>query len=294
MAQLRSYLKVGFALFSIAAVSLVGPQTEASELKSLFISLKLVENSINAGKSHSTIDQSQSAVNKNPYSHGMLISMSSGKPEEDDDTEQPSETSNDGADEPSQTLDNKAENASGVIEDQANEAVDITPQPVVDLSNEPTAIVNEYAIGPGDLLSIRVFGEEDLSIPEIRVNGAGAISYPLLGEIKVLGFNPKKLETHMAKLLQEGYLKDPQVTVSVLQYRLFYVRGEVEKPGGYSYVAGLTIQKGIALAGGFTERASKSKISLVRENNPDEPMKSVGLNALVKPGDIITVGESLF
>ncbi len=282
MAELKRYLKIGFVLFAFTAVTLFGAQTEASELSNFLVSLTLVQNSLNLDEDYSSIEQNQSRLANNPYFKNILLTMSSGKPEKDEDTEQPPEAN-----------DNPAEETPEIISDQADPQIDETPQPVID-REEPTIIVSQYTIGPGDLLSIRVFGEEDLSIPEIRVNGAGAISYPLLGEIKVLGYNPKKLEAHIAEMLQEGYLKDPQVTVSILQYRLFYVRGEVEKPGGYSYVAGLTIQKGIALAGGFTERASKSKISLVREDNPDEPMKSVGMNELVQPGDIITVGESLF
>jgi len=151
-----------------------------------------------------------------------------------------------------------------------------------------------YKIGPGDLLSINVFGEEDLSLSEVRISGSGAISFPLLGEINVMGMTSKELEDYITKLLIDGYLKKPEVTVSILQYRMFYVHGEVKKPGGYSYVDGLTVQKGIALAGGFTERASQSKINLVREDKPDEEQKSVDLNTRVKPGDIIIVGESLF
>ena len=88
-------------------------------------------------------------------------------------------------------------------------------------------------------------------------------------------------------------MKKPVVTVSMLEYRLFYVNGEVKNPGGYNYVDGLTVQKAVALAGGFTERASKSKIQLERESNPGESI-NVGLNVRVNPGDIITVEESFF
>ncbi len=153
---------------------------------------------------------------------------------------------------------------------------------------------SRYNIGPGDLLGVTVFGEEDMSLKEVRVSATGTISFPLLGEINVLGLTSKMLEKKITAALKEGYLKKPRVSVSILQYRLFYVHGEVETPGGYSYVDGLTIEKGIALAGGFTERASKRKITLVREDDPDNPVESVGLNIKVKPGDIISVGESLF
>ncbi len=152
----------------------------------------------------------------------------------------------------------------------------------------------DYTIGPGDLLSIRTFGEPDLSIREVRVGGNGKISFPLVGEIIVKGLSLRKLEERIKTLLRDGYLKRPKVSVSILQYRMFYVHGEVIKAGGYNYVDGLTVEKGIALAGGFTERASKSKVRLVRESDPDHPINPVDLKKKVKPGDIIIVGESLF
>lgn len=151
-----------------------------------------------------------------------------------------------------------------------------------------------YHIGAGDLLSIKVFGEEDLNMDNVRVGSNGAISFPLLGVVDVLGLTSRQLEERLTKMLLKGYMKKPKVTVSILEYRMFFVEGEVKEPGGYQYIDGLTIQKGIALGGGFTERASKKKIKLIREKNPDEPLLSVDLNTPVNPGDVISVGESFF
>ena len=66
------------------------------------------------------------------------------------------------------------------------------------------------------------------------------------------------------------------------------------RPGGYTFVDGLTVAKAVALAGGYTVRASESRITLVRESDPDNPLDSVGVNSAIQPGDIITVGESFF
>jgi len=151
-----------------------------------------------------------------------------------------------------------------------------------------------YVISSGDLLNITVFGEPDLSLDEVRVASNGSISFPLLGEITIKGLSTAMLEKHLVNRLRDGYLKKPKVIVSILEYRMFYVNGEVHKPGGYKYVDGLNVQKAIALAGGFTERASKSKITLIREDFPDEPLHSVELNIEVRPGDILTIGESYF
>lgn len=152
----------------------------------------------------------------------------------------------------------------------------------------------EYTIGAGDLLSITVFDEPDLSMDKIRVDGSGSFSFPLLGEIDALGLTSKQLETLLTKRLFDGYVKKPKVSVSILQYRMFFVHGEVKRPGGYPYVDGLTVQKAVALAGGFTERASESKIKIVREHDKNKSSDKVSLDLLVYPGDVINVGESIF
>jgi len=151
----------------------------------------------------------------------------------------------------------------------------------------------DYRIATGDVLGISIFGEPDLSVDEVRVATTGVISFPLLGEVKVLGRTAKEIESQLTTLLLDGYLKHPKVTVFIKEYRLFFVHGAVESPGGYNYQDGLTVEKAVVLAGGFTERASKEKITLVSESNSEESVK-VKLNHTVRPGDIITVGESFF
>ncbi len=166
---------------------------------------------------------------------------------------------------------------------------------------------DDYKLSTGDVLSISVFNEPDLSLDEVRVATTGVISFPLLGEVEVVNLTTIQVEQRLKNMLLEGYLKHPKVTVSIKEYRLFYVHGEVKSPGGYNYQDGLTIRKAVVLAGGFTERASKKKITLVTEDEaaasrgskegvdqPSEVMTTVGLNHLVRPGDVITVGESFF
>ena len=119
----------------------------------------------------------------------------------------------------------------------------------------------DYRIAPGDVISILVFGEDDLSLNNINVAHNGTISFPLLGEVDVQDLTTGQIEQRFEKLLSNGYLKNPRITVSVQQYRLFYIVGEVNSPGGYSYRHGLTVQKAIALAGDLTHRASLDKIT---------------------------------
>lgn len=153
--------------------------------------------------------------------------------------------------------------------------------------------LDQYRLGPDDILSITVFGEPDLSLKDSRVAANGRISFPLLGQIPVEGLTITELEAELTRRLADGYLRTPRVTVIINEYRLVYVNGEVKRAGGYSYRDGLTVRKAVTLAGGFTERASPGKITLIREDGHESP-QSVDLNDRLRPGDIITVGESFF
>ncbi|MCP4407260.1 MAG: polysaccharide export protein [Gammaproteobacteria bacterium] len=153
--------------------------------------------------------------------------------------------------------------------------------------------LERYRLGPDDILSITVFGEPELSLKNTRVATNGRISFPLLGQIPVEGLTVTELEAELIRRLADGYLRRPRVIVAITEYRLVYVNGEVKQPGGYSYRVGLTVHKAVTLAGGFTERASPKKITLIRENEGDKP-QNVDLSDHLRPGDIITVGESFF
>lgn len=150
---------------------------------------------------------------------------------------------------------------------------------------------SDYRMGAGDLLNITVFGEDDLSV-EVRLSDAGTISYPFLGELQVRHMTTGALSRLITERLKDGYLLDPSVNVTVKEYREFYIHGEVESPGAYPYLPGLTLQKAAALAGGFTERASKSKL-YVTSGGQGIPNKS-GLDTIIQPGDIIMIEESFF
>ncbi|GLQ30288.1 polysaccharide biosynthesis/export family protein [Litoribrevibacter albus] len=152
---------------------------------------------------------------------------------------------------------------------------------------------SEYTLGSGDLIKILVYGEEDLTV-ETRIRDAGTLSFPFLGEFKVLGMTVNQLQTRISDGLRGDYLVDPRVTVSILEYRQFFINGEVKKPGGFSFQPGLTVRKAVSLAGGFTERANKRNIFIISENDVLRTPRSVSLGEALKPGDIITVEQSFF
>src|SRR5687767_13121450 len=154
--------------------------------------------------------------------------------------------------------------------------------------------LSSYKLGSGDMISIRVLGEDDLRRERVRLSDAGTISFPVLGEIKVKGMTVGALEEHITSGLKGRYLLNPQVTIAIDEYRNYFVNGMVEKPGGYPFSPGLTVRKAISIAGGFRERAAREKINIIRDDDPTQTARKVDLNAAVRPGDILTVEESFF
>ena len=154
--------------------------------------------------------------------------------------------------------------------------------------------VSNYRLGSGDVITIEVLGEDDLKRERIRLSDAATISYPILGEIHLSGKTVGELERIIREGLRGRYLVNPQVTVTINEYRNFYINGQIKRPGGYPYVPGLTVIKAVSIAGGFSERAAQDKIFVVRENDSAQKRIKVGLNTAVHPGDIVTVEESFF
>lgn len=150
-----------------------------------------------------------------------------------------------------------------------------------------------YRLGVGDRLGISVLGEPDLTL-EVIINDEGAINYPFLGEIRVAGSTLQSLRERITQGLKPDYLVDPRVTVQVILYRNFFVNGEVQKPGGFPWQPGMTVRKAAALAGGFTQRASRSRLSIIRDADITRQPVPVTIDAEVWPGDIITIDQSFF
>ena len=154
--------------------------------------------------------------------------------------------------------------------------------------------VSSYRLGAGDVITVQVLGEDDLKREKIRLSDAATISYPVLGEILLAGKTVGELERLIRDGLKGRYLVNPQVTVTINDYRNFFINGQIERPGGYPFIPGLTVRKAVSLAGGFKERASREKIFVIREDDRTQTARKVDLNAAVHPGDIITVEESFF
>jgi polysaccharide export outer membrane protein len=155
-----------------------------------------------------------------------------------------------------------------------------------------TADESSYQIGPGDRVKVTVFRHDDLT-GEYTLDGAGNLAMPLIGEVKANGLTTRQLEQRIASQLSDGYLVDPQVAVEVLNYRPFYILGEVRSPGSYPYVNGMTVLNAVILGGDFTYRADKGDI-LLRRGGANSPPVEVTLDTPILPGDIIEVTERFF
>lgn len=150
-----------------------------------------------------------------------------------------------------------------------------------------------YRLGPNDGLGIEVFDEPELST-KTAVSGHGTIKFPLLGELHVGGMTLKEMEEDLTNRLEAGYLKNPKVTVSIEQYRNFYVSGEAKSPGAFSYREGITVLKAITLAGGWSQRAVKSEAKILRMVNGQQVIIVVGMEDAIQPDDILIIPESFF
>ncbi|MDP3495937.1 MAG: polysaccharide biosynthesis/export family protein [Hyphomonadaceae bacterium] len=153
---------------------------------------------------------------------------------------------------------------------------------------------HEYKLGPGDKVRVTVFGEDALS-GEFLVANNGSVSLPLVGQIRAGGVTLTSFETAIQEqLTASGISRAPRVSADMVEYRPYYILGEVNKPGQYTYSIGLTVTKAVATAGGFTYRADNKVVYITREGAPNEAPVQVTAATWIGPGDTIRIGERMF
>lgn len=150
-----------------------------------------------------------------------------------------------------------------------------------------------YRLGAGDRIRVTVFEQDGLT-NTYSVDQSGYISFPLVGAVPARGHTAQQLEKEIADKLRQGYLRDPDVSVEIDRYRPIFVMGEVGAAGQYSYVPGLTVQKAIAIAGGFTPRANQESVDITRDINGKVMTGRVQTSDPLLPGDTVYVRERLF
>jgi protein involved in polysaccharide export with SLBB domain len=151
-----------------------------------------------------------------------------------------------------------------------------------------------YRLGPGDELRLAVFGFDQMT-NTYTVSDDGTISLPMLSSVKADGRTPPELERMIAGILRERDLApNASVSVQVQKYRPIYILGEVQKPGQYPYVPGMTVTTAVAIAGGYTFRANQKDASVRRVTPAGGTQRRAGPNATILPGDTIQVPEAWF
>jgi polysaccharide export outer membrane protein len=155
------------------------------------------------------------------------------------------------------------------------------------------AMESTYELGSGDKLRVNVFGETDLS-GEFAVDDSGFVRLPLIGQITAGGRTVRQLEQDIAARLGAQYLKDPRVSIEVMSRRPFYIIGEVNKPGEYPFVAGMSVLNAVAMAGGYTYRANESSVYIKRKGATEEEKYPADDTTKLWPGDIVNVVERWF
>jgi len=150
-----------------------------------------------------------------------------------------------------------------------------------------------YRLDSGDQVRVIVYNEQSLSTV-YAVGDNGMISFPMIGEIKARSLTVEELQKEIKKGLGNGILKDPSVSVEVSQYRPFFIVGEVSKPGEYPYATGLNVLTAIAMAGGYTVRADKDRMTVVRSQEGHPAEWHADRLTDLRPGDVVVVPERFF
>ncbi len=153
-------------------------------------------------------------------------------------------------------------------------------------------LTEPYKLDSGDRLRITVFEQSSLT-NTYMVDKAGYVAFPLVGSVPARGTTIKQLEGLIARELTKGYIRNPDVSVEIDRYRPFFIMGEVGTSGQYTYVPGMTAQKAIAIAGGFSARANQENVDITRNINGEVVTGRVLITDPIMPGDTIYVRERL-
>ena len=157
----------------------------------------------------------------------------------------------------------------------------------------PADVPQVYTLDSGDKLRVVVFGQDGIT-NSYMVDAGGNISLPLIGSVPARGGSTQQLAQKITARLKQGYVREPHVSVEIEVYRPFFILGEVTNPGQYPYVANMTAETAVAIAGGFAPRAFKTTVELTRNAPGQRIHGEVPLGFPLRPGDTITVKERWF
>lgn len=154
-----------------------------------------------------------------------------------------------------------------------------------------------YYLGPGDQVRVLTYNDPQMS-NSFTVADDGTIAFPLVGTVAAAGLTPGGLAQRLSRILSgKGLLHNPSISVEVAQYRPIFVLGEVNRPGQYPYIPGMTMQSAVALAGGFTYRAvTDTAVDIRTDGMPGgKPVRGkIKPESVLRPSDVITIPERWF
>ena len=167
------------------------------------------------------------------------------------------------------------------------------PAPAVYATPMPVAYDAAYRLDAGDRLRIVVYGQEGLT-NTYAIDAGGSITLPLIGAVRARGLTPAGLAAEITGKLRNGYIREPSVAVEIEAYRPFFILGEVAAPGQYPYVPNMSVESAVAIAGGFSPRAKRDRVTLTHTDSGGSMRTIVPLGPPLSPGDTIFVGERWF
>lgn len=150
-----------------------------------------------------------------------------------------------------------------------------------------------YRLDAGDRLRVMVYGQEGLT-NTYAIDAGGSITMPLIGSVPARGRTPAGLAAEISAKLRNGFIREPSVAVEVEAYRPFFILGEVAAPGQYPYVPNMTVESAVAIAGGFSPRALRDRVTLTHTDASGSARVVVPLGTAISPGDTVLVGERWF
>jgi polysaccharide biosynthesis/export protein len=157
----------------------------------------------------------------------------------------------------------------------------------------PVAYDAAYRLDAGDKLRIVVYGQEGLT-NTYAIDAGGSITMPLIGSVPARGRTPAGLASEITAKLRNGYIREPSVAVEIESYRPFFILGEVQAPGQYPYVPNMSVESAVAIAGGFSPRARRDRVTLTHTDSSGSMRVVVPLGTAINPGDTVLVGERWF
>ncbi|HEY2033029.1 MAG TPA: polysaccharide biosynthesis/export family protein [Rhizomicrobium sp.] len=162
-----------------------------------------------------------------------------------------------------------------------------------DALKQADSAAQDYHLANGDKVHISVFGESNLS-GDYVIAPDGNITLPLAGQVAAAGQTIPQLQKSVVTTLSHGYVQNPNVTISGIDLRPFYILGEVNKPGRYSYEPNLTVMAAVATASGFTYRADQADVFIRHARDASEKQYDLTSTLSVQPGDTIRISERYF